>query len=81
MEKPEDFMHQAVAAELDSQNILGPLKYMYVKYTKVGFNDEAKFGFLCNAVMLYPDIVQFALLRSLKTYADLKVVIKDLLEG
>lgn len=54
---------------------------MNVKFIKAGFNNKAKFRLLRNAVLQYPDIEQFDLFRSLKTYVDIKVELNDFDNG
>ena len=50
VENPATVIRSAVNASLDENHILESLQGLETLYTKAGFNDEAKFGFLTTAL-------------------------------
>lgn len=50
-------------------------------YEKAGFNDEAKFGLLRNAVMEHLELAHFAIYRGAKKYKALLDTIIDFWSG
>ena len=66
-----------MAARLAFGELSGSLRNSDRLYEKAGFNDEAKFGLLRNAVMENLELAQFAIYRGAKTYKDLFDAIID----
>ena len=60
-----------MAALLSFGDLNGSLRNLDRLYEKAGFNDEAKFGILCNAVIEHLELAQFAICSFAKTYKAL----------
>ena len=71
----------AMDARLSFGDLSGSLRNEDSLYERVGFIDEAKFGLLRNAVMVYLELAQFALYRGAKTYKALLYAIMDFWSG
>lgn len=79
--RPEEEIQKAIACRLEVDALLPSLEQMEKLYEKAGFNEEAKYGLLRNAVMGHLEVAQFAILRSPTTYDELKKTVKDFAVG
>ena len=71
VEPPEDVIRDAMAARLSFRDLSGSLRNADRLYEKEGFNDEAKFRLLHNAVMIHLELARCAIYRGAKTYKAL----------
>ena len=74
-------IRDAMAARLSFGDLSVHLRNSDRLYEKAGFNDEAKFGLLRNAVMEHLELAQFAIYRGAKTYKALFDAIMDFWSG
>ena len=81
VESPEEVIRDAMASRLSFRDVSGSLRNSDRLYEKAGFNDDAKFGLLLNAVMEHLELAQFAIYRSAKTYEALFDAIMDFWSG
>ena len=72
VESPEHVIRDAMAARLSFRDLSGSLRKADRLYEKAGFNDEARFGLLRNAVVEHLELAQFAIYRGAKTYKALR---------
>ena len=79
--RPEENIQKAMSCRQNAGSLLTSMDGMDKLYSKAGFNDEAKYGLLRNAVMEHLDVAQFAIYRSRKTYEGLKITVKDFSPG
>ena len=63
-ESPEDVIRDAMAARLSFGDLSGSPRHAAHLYEKAGFNDEAKFGLLCNAVMVHLELAHLGYFLS-----------------
>lgn len=80
-EEPQDVICEATDAVLDPNDLLLSMNRLDSVYSRAGFNDEAKFGFLRVAVMKIPAVATFAMYRGVSSYMDLKKAVKDFDSG
>ena len=74
--KPEEIIQKAVRCLLDGGNLLASMDEMEKLYRIAGFNNEAKYGLLRNAVMVHLDVAPFAIYRSPTAYEKLMKTVK-----
>ena len=79
--RPEENIQKAMICRLDGRNLLASMVEIDKLYKKAGFNDEAKYGLLRNAVVAHLDVAQFAIYRSPTTYEELMKTVKDFADG
>ena len=79
--RPEANIQKAMSCRLDGENLLASMDEMKKLYRRAGFNNEAKYGLLRNAVMEPLDVAQVAIYRSPTTYEELRKTVKDFSAG
>ena len=81
VESLEDVIWEAMDARISFRDLSGSLRNSGRLYEKAGFNDEPKFGLICNAVMKHFELAQFAIYRGAMTYKTLFDAIMDFWPG
>ena len=79
--RPDENIQKAMSCRQNASSLLTSMDGMDKLYSKAGFNDEAKYGLFCNAVIEHLDAAQVAIYRSQKTYEELKIIVQDFSAG
>lgn len=80
-EEPQDVIREATDASLDPERLVESMDRVDALYSRAGFNEEAKFGFLRMAAMKIPQVATFAMYRGASDYPALKKAIRDFDSG
>lgn len=75
--EPQDVIREATDASLDETNYLQSLDCLDALYTRAGFNEETKFGFLRMEFTKILPVANFAMYHGASDYAQLTRGIKD----
>lgn len=76
-QEPQDVIRAATKALLDERDLLYSLDRVDALYSRAGFNEEAKYGFLRAAVTKIPPVATFAIYCGAPNYAQLASAVRD----
>lgn len=76
-----DVICEATDAALVEENLSEFLERLYSLYTRAGFNEGAKLGFLRIAVTKSSALATFSTSREVRAYAQLYLAVKDYVRG